>query len=99
MVQSLDHFERKGLTARHLKVFFAVELFISISQARTKPDDKGIGMLLGMHVEDFRKELEELVENRYLHRMHPTYGELIYTYKIGSLGGTLMRKVASPSHP
>jgi hypothetical protein len=94
MVQSLAHFEAKGFTAQHLKVFFAVELFISISQSRANPDEVGIATLLGMHVEDFTHELNELVEKRYLHKMHPTYGELIYTYKIGSLGGTLLRKVA-----
>jgi DNA-binding MarR family transcriptional regulator len=94
MVQSHNHFEANGYSTLHLKVFFAVELFISVSKERTFPDEKGLGELLGLRVGDFSKELEELVEKRYLHKRHSKYGELVYTYKIGSLGGTLMRRIA-----
>lgn len=85
--------ESKGLDWEQLSILIGVQQFIKLSQGRAYPNASQIGQLIGIAPADFKSNLTALVELRYLHEMHPTYGELIYTYKLGSLGGTLFRQI------
>jgi hypothetical protein len=45
--------------------------------------------------EEFAVELRELVERKYLHETVPTYGALICRYRLGAMGGTVLRSMMS----
>lgn len=91
MIKGLHHFNERNLSGRHLKVLMAVEL--CIKAARVNPRVIDIATFTQLKPEDFEAELRELVELRYLHEEYPTFGPLIYRYKLGSMGGTLLRKM------
>lgn len=91
MIKGLHHFNERHLSGRHLKVLMAVELCIKV--AKIKPRVADIATFAQLRAEDFADELRELVELRYLHEEYPTFGPLIYRYRIGSMGGTVLRKM------
>lgn len=93
MLRACLYCESKGLEWQQLSILLGVQQFIKLSEGRSYPTTNQIGALIGRSPEDLKKELACLVELRYLHEMHPTYGNLIYTYKLGSMGGTLFRQV------
>lgn len=72
-----------------------VQLMLNVTKSKAFPNAAQIGSMIGVEPGDFTKELAELVEGRYLHEMHPTFGPLVHTYKLGAMGGTLMRLVLS----
>lgn len=96
--KAISHFETKGLGFRHLRLFLAVEQFISHYEGRMFPRADHLGEMTGIHPDDFEIVLEELVEKRYLHKMHAIYGNLTYSFKIGAVGGSLLRQMGSSSN-
>lgn len=44
-----------------------------------------------MPVEDLTNVLHDLTNKRYLHEIVPLFGELVPSYKVGSMGGTFLR--------
>ncbi len=95
MLKAVTHCVQKDLTFRHLKVMLGVQLMLNVTKSKTYPNASQIAAMIGVAVGDFKKELNDLVEGRYLHEMHPTFGPLIHTYKLGSMGGILMRQTLS----
>ena len=89
---------RHDLTLRHLKVLTGVEYMLRVTKRNIKhPSATEIAQLIGIPAEEFETELRELVEQRFLHEVFATFGPLVLRYKLGSLGGTLMRKML-PKH-
>lgn len=93
MLHALTHFGRKHLTLRHLKVMMGVELMCKVTNGRAHPRATDVAGLIGVPHTEFESELRDLVEYRYLHELMPTFGPLIMTYKLGSMGGTVMRQM------
>lgn len=99
MLKGLAHFNRKSMSLRHVKVFMAVEMLIRVTKGRAYPNRSMIGQAIGVKNEHFRDVLADLVAARYLHEELPRYGgagkseEDIMTYKLGSMGGTIMRQI------
>ncbi len=93
-IHAADHLSRKGLTLRHLQILMAVEMLIVVMSGRSFPRVSEIQSQVGMKPEEFAGELSELVEMRYLHETIPTFGPLSKTtYKIGPMGGSLMKRM------
>lgn len=90
-LKGLKHFSSNGWTFRHLEVVVGVEEFIRITHSRRYPTAAQIGSRIGVHPDEFEFELRQLIEYRYLHEMHPTFGPLIHTYKLGAVGGSIVR--------
>jgi hypothetical protein len=97
-LSSLMHFGKRNLTLRHLKVLIAVEAHIRMSGQKAYPTVDQIAVLIKLKAGKFEKELNDLVELRYLHEMFPTFGPVIKTYKLGPMGGTFIKK-ALPLSP
>lgn len=95
MLKGVTHCVQRGLTFRHFKVMLGVQLMINVTKNKAYPNAAQIASMIGVPEDGFVTELEELVTGRYLHRMHPTFGPLVHTYKLGAMGGTLMRLVLS----
>jgi hypothetical protein len=95
-LNSLTHFGKRNLTLRHLKVLIAVEALIRMSGHKAYPTVEQIAGLIKLKVKHFEKELNDLVELRYLHEMFPTFGPVVKTYKLGPMGGTFIKR-ALPS--
>jgi len=93
MIKAMLNFDKKKLTLRHMKVMMGVEATLRASKGKVFPTEQQIGEFISLAPADFSEQLNDLVELRYLHRMHPTFGDLIYTYKHGSLGALLMQQV------
>lgn len=100
MVRGLQHFQAKNLSIRHMKVLLLTELCLRTLHAGrgTKEVDQNptainIASLGGVKVCDIERELDELVELRYLHETIPTFGAIVKRYKLGSMGGTVMRRM------
>ncbi len=95
MLKGLSHCVQRGLTLRHLKVLLGVQMMLNITHSKLFPNASQIAGMINVLEADFEPELDYLVEERYLHRIHPNFGPLIYTYKLGAMGGTLMRLILS----
>ena len=95
MIKGLVHFNKRSLTDVHIKVLMAVKLCIKVSKgAIAAPTVKQITMFY-RGKEDWSQELKELVELRYLTEVINTYGEIVPTYRIGSMGATALRNMLS----
>lgn len=87
MIKAMRHFGGK-MTMRHLKVLLSVRLCLKVTN---RPAGiKQIESFSGIKEKDFKRELAELVEMRYLHVEHSKYGDLTPFYKLGAMGGTAM---------
>lgn len=98
LIKGLRHFGSKPtLTFRHFKLLAAVELGVKLTK---KPVNYcQIESLIGVKSKDFEPHLKELLELRYLHEVHQTYGDGPPTYKLGSMGGTAMRTMFKHLRP
>jgi hypothetical protein len=95
-VNGMKHISDRHLTLRHLKLIMTVYL-IGRAFNGTKPGREMIAAIARLDVEELEPELTELVDKRYLSQIIPTYGAMKLTYKLGSMGGTLMRHIAGTS--
>lgn len=59
------------------------------------PNKVLIATVARLDATELEPELSELVDKRYLSTVVNTYGDLNVCYKLGSMGGTLMRHMAS----
>lgn len=91
-VNGMHHISERHLTLRHLKIIMVVYLIGKAFNGQ-QPDAKMIAAIGKVAVEDLQPELTELVDKRYLVEQFPRYGDVKLTYKLGSMGGTLMRHV------
>jgi hypothetical protein len=94
----MNNFGGRGLQRRHVKVLIGVYQFTRITGGKAFPKDTEIAGQIGVAPEEFESELRDLVEMRYLHEIMPTFGPLTMRYKLGSVGGTLMRQIMPPEN-
>lgn len=95
MIAGMHHVGERHLNLRHFKLIITVYT-IAKAYNGTKPNREMIAAIGRMAVKDLEPELSELVEKRYLVENIPTYGTVTAkntTYKLGSMGGTLMRHI------
>ena len=90
LYRAILHFTRKKLTLRHAKVFLAFYIATDQKQPLTA---KAVAQTIGLKELDIRKHITELVAQRYLHEVIPTFGDATPCYKLGPLGGTFLRTV------
>lgn len=83
----------RHLTVRHLKLIMVVYL-IGRAFNNIFPSKNMIAAIARMDVDQLEPELAELVDKRYLTEIVQKYGDMKLTYKLGSMGGTLMRHVS-----
>ncbi|ARK07491.1 hypothetical protein LAV_00116 [Sphingobium phage Lacusarx] len=98
MIKGLQHLNTRHFTMRHMKVLMAAQLCIRIMKGGY-PRAVDIATFARLEVPDFEAELRELVEKKYLHEIVPSFGPLVMRYKIGSMGGTLLRKMMRAEEP
>jgi hypothetical protein len=94
-IAGMHHIGERHLNVRHLKLIMTVYL-IGKAYNGTKPNREMIAAVARLQPEDLDPELTELVDKRYLVEVIPTFGNVTAkntTYKLGSMGGTLMRHV------
>lgn len=94
MIGALTHFSQRDFLLRHLKVMIAVEMLIRIAKGKSYPRIETISKATGVPASELEKPLRELVEARYLHEMLPRFGPVVMTYKLGAMGGTVMRQLS-----
>lgn len=92
-LKAVEHFKIRNFLLCHLDVLLVVHQYTTLHGEDQYPTGEQIAHLTGMVEPDLNTCLNDLIEKRYLHRLHPIYGELIYTYKLGSVGGTLIRSI------
>lgn len=94
MIKGLDHFSSRNLSMCHLRVLLAVELCLKATLGRLDASADQIAAFTGLKVADFDKELEHLVDRRYLHMEIEAFKkDAKPRYKIGSMGGTVLRNM------
>jgi hypothetical protein len=94
-ISGMHHISERHLTLRHLKLIMTVFL-IGKAYNGTKPNRTMIAAVARIDERDLDPELTELVDKRYLVETIPTFGHVTSkttTYKLGSMGGTLMRHI------
>lgn len=82
----------RHMTVRHLKLLIVVYLIGRVFNG-TCPTRSMIASIARLDVEQLDPELTELVDKRYIVEVMETYGNVRMTYKLGSMGGTLMRHI------
>lgn len=93
MLKGVAHFRKtKGLTFQHMQIILGVEMLTRLAHGKQFPRASDIASLLGLREKAITADLTKLVEFKYLHEKHETYGELVMRYKLGAVGGTLMRQ-------
>jgi hypothetical protein len=93
----MHHMSERHLTVRHLKLVIVVYL-IGKAYNGVHPNRTMIGAIARLDERELDPELSELVDKRYISEIVPTYGDASKTtYKLGSMGGTLMRHIAGGS--
>ena len=92
-LKAVEHFKIRNFLLCHLDALLVVHQYTSLYGEGQHPTGEQIANLTGMAASDLEACLNDLVEKRYLHRLHPIYGDLIYTYKLGSVGGTLIKSM------
>lgn len=92
----MHHIGERHLNLRHFKLILTVYM-VGRAFNGTKPNRTMIAAVARMQEKDLDPELSELVERRYLVENIPTYGKVVKTYKLGSMGGTLMRHIMGPN--
>lgn len=97
LIRGLRHFGAKpNLTFRHFKVMAGVDLACRILKRNVMISE--VEGLIGLKRREFESHLLELVELRYLHEVHATYGDHEPRYKLGSMGGTAVRTMFKHFH-
>lgn len=91
IITGLRHFNGKTSTSRHFSLLIAVALYYKMFNKHATVTD--LSEIARLKVGEFDKELDDMVERRYLHEMVPTFGPLRKTYKLGSVGGTIIRSM------
>lgn len=94
-ITGMHHMGERQLNLRHLKLIMTVYL-IGKAYNGTKPNRTMIAAVGRLDEQELDPELTELVDKRYLVETIPVYGHVTNvntTYKLGSMGGTLMRHV------
>lgn len=91
-IQGLHHINERHMTARDLKLIMVVYMCGKAFNG-LHPDKNQIAAIAHIKPEQLEPELTGLVEKRYLHEIVPIYGEMKLTYKLGSMGGTLMKHI------
>jgi hypothetical protein len=90
MIKGLRHFgARPEFTMRHFKVLAAVELCLKLAKRPATIAD--IESFSSLKREEFEQHVRDLVAHRYLHEVVKTFGDGTPAYKMGSMGGTMMR--------
>lgn len=90
----LQLFRRKNLSVRHLKVILGVEMLQPNHKDGCYPSVAAIAAHVKLRDTQIRQELLDLIELRFVHEIIPRYGDCDKrTYKLGSLGGTFMKKI------
>lgn len=95
-IAGMHHINARHLTIRHLKLIMTVYL-IGRAYNGTKPNRTMIAAVARLDEVELDPELTELVDKRYLVETFPTFGNVTSkntTYKLGSMGGTLMRHIS-----
>lgn len=93
MIKGLEHFSSRHLTMRHLKILMAVELCLKLTSGKLHASSDQIATFTKLQPCDFEAELDLLVEKRYLHMEVELTGPGDPCYKIGSMGGTVLRNM------
>lgn len=88
----MHHINERHMTVRHLKLLMVVYLIGRVFSGLF-PGKKQIAAMAKIDVDSLEPELGDLVEKRYLVEIVPKYGDLKFTYKLGSMGGTLLRHI------
>lgn len=89
LVFGLHHFDSRDLSMRHFRLIVAVELCKRVFKVNgTKAQ---IALLARIKESELEPEFSQLLEKKYLHEIVPTYGSGPFTYKLGSVGGTLVK--------
>jgi hypothetical protein len=99
LIAGMHHVSERHLTLRHFKLILTVYT-IGKAYNGTKPNREMISAICRLAVKDLDPELTELVDKRYLVECIPTFGAVTSkntTYKLGSMGGTLMRHITGAS--
>jgi hypothetical protein len=94
-ISGMHHINERHLTLRHLKLVMAVFL-IGKAYNGTKPNRTMLAAVSRVDERELDPELTELVDKRYLVEAFPLFGQVTSkntTYKLGSMGGTLMRHI------
>jgi hypothetical protein len=94
-IAGMHHINERHLTLRHLKLIMTVFL-IGKAYNGTKPNRTMLAAVARVAERELDPELTELVDKRYLVENIPTFGQVTsktMTYKLGSMGGTLMRHI------
>jgi hypothetical protein len=95
IIAGMHHVGERHLNLRHFKLLMTVYL-IGRAYNGTKPNREMIAAIARLQINDLDPELTELVDKRYLVENIPTFGHVTSkntTYKLGSMGGTLMRHI------
>jgi hypothetical protein len=91
-ITGMHHMSERHLTVRHLKLVMTIHL-ISRAYNNVQPNRAMIAAIARLREDELDPELSELVEKRYVSEVIAMYGDLKKTYKLGSMGGTLMRHI------
>lgn len=91
MITGIRHFDERNLGAWHLKVLMAAELAKRIGKQPPRLVD--IATFARQKEAAIQPFVRDLVERRYLVEVMPKFGNLIYRYKLGPSGGTLLRNM------
>jgi hypothetical protein len=92
----MHHMSERHLTVRHLKLVMTIHL-IGKAYNNVQPNRAMIAAIARLREDELEPELSDLVEKRYISEVIAMYGDLNKTYKLGSMGGTLMRHVVGPN--
>jgi hypothetical protein len=97
LITGMHHMSERHLSVRHLKLVIVVYLIGKVYNG-TQPNRAMISAIARLDEDELDPELRELVDKRYISEIVPTYGDASKTtYKLGSMGGTLMRHIAGGS--
>lgn len=91
LLKGIEHFGKRDLTMRHIKVMLAVELCYKVTSGKLCAGIDQIAMFSQLRPEEFESELRDLLERRYLVEDCELTGPIFY--KIGPMGGTVLRNM------
>lgn len=90
LIKGLSHFGKKEqFTMRHFKVLAAVEICLKLAKRPARIAD--IEAFTKLRRSEFESHVRDLVAQRYLHEVIPTFGDPAPSYKLGTMGGTVIR--------
>lgn len=96
MIGGMHHISIRHMSMRHLKLILSVHL-ANKGYKQPAATRQMIASIAQLRVEELDPELTELCEKKYLHEIVPTFGAIHDSYKMGPLGGTLLRHIFGSS--